>query len=321
MIITDIHIAKRLLEANALVAIPTETVYGLAANGFSGEAIAKIYQAKNRPSFNPLILHSNSFERFASWGISLPPQALKLAVMFSPGPITFVVKKSEQIPDLVTAGHSTVAIRVPNHPLTLQLLADLDFPLAAPSANKSGSISPTTAQHVEVQFGDEIGAVLDGGPCQIGLESTIISFVDEQARLLRLGGLSIEAIENALGSKVDNTMLINNENPQAPGMLSRHYAPVTPLFLGDPNAYAHENDFAEMAQICFTPAELNTKIPASLAFVLSESGSYSEAAQRLFAVLRAADACGAKKIIATLLPEADLGRAINDRLRRAAVKA
>ncbi|MCF8446583.1 MAG: threonylcarbamoyl-AMP synthase, partial [Bacteroidia bacterium] len=163
MIITNLKDAKQILEAGELLAIPTETVYGLAANGFNGKAIAKIYEVKNRPQFNPLILHSNSLERFKEWGLFLPEAALQLAKKFSPGPITFVVPKSELIPDIVTAGHTTVAIRIPNHPLVLELLAQLPFPLAAPSANISGTVSPTTALHVEKQLGKLIGGVLDGG--------------------------------------------------------------------------------------------------------------------------------------------------------------
>jgi L-threonylcarbamoyladenylate synthase len=318
MIITDLQIAKHLLEEGKLVAIPTETVYGLAANGFDGKAVAKIYQAKNRPQFNPLILHSNSLERFQEWGIQIPPLALKLAHAFCPGPITFVLPKSNLIPDIVTAGHSSVAIRVPQHPLCLQLLASLDFPLAAPSANKSGSISPTKALDVEEQFGNEIAAVIDGGECRIGLESTIVSFVSSQPKLLRLGGLSIESIEKTIGLSLDQTELINNENPQAPGMLSRHYAPNTPLYLNKAEEHLQEANYEEMAFIGFSNRHEN--IPLSHQVILSNKRDYAEAAQQLFAALRKADAFNLKLIIAELLPEEDLGRAINDRLRRAAVK-
>ncbi len=318
MIIHKLQTAIDLLSEGKLVAIPTETVYGLAANGFNGQAVAGIFQAKNRPQFNPLILHSNSMERFQEWEISIPKQALDLAAKFSPGPLTLVVPKSNLIPDIVTAGQNSVAIRVPNHPLTLELLSKLAFPLAAPSANKSGTISPTKAQDVQAQFGEEIGAILDGGPCHIGLESTIISFTGNTPKLLRLGGLSLEEIEDSLGMKLDQTKLINNENPEAPGMLSRHYAPQTPLYIDDAIAHLPEAEFSEMAFIGFK--EPHGQIPTINQILLSDGGSYAEAAQNLFTALRKADNMQLKVIIAQLLPEENLGRAINDRLRRAAIK-
>ncbi len=316
MIIHDYHNAAALLNQGQLVAIPTETVYGLAANGFDGNAIAQIYEVKNRPQFNPLILHSNSLERFKAWGIELPAAALKLAAAFSPGPITFVVSKSNWVPDIVTAGHSSVAIRIPNHALTLQLLSSLDFPLAAPSANLSGTVSPTTAQHVEEQLGEQIGAVLEGGECKIGLESSIVSFVNEQPQLLRLGGLSIEAIENVLGQKLDLSKLINNENPEAPGMLSKHYAPSIPLRIGIPADFYSTYAKSEIAFIGFQNAQADL-LPQNQ-FILSPEGSIEEAAQKLFAALKMAEKCQVKIIVAESFPNQHLGRAINDRLSRAA---
>jgi L-threonylcarbamoyladenylate synthase len=318
MITKDLQLAIDLLIDGKLVAIPTETVYGLAANAFNELAVAKIYQAKNRPQFNPLILHSNSLARFKSWGIELPKEAIRLAEKFSPGPITFVVPKSNLIPDLVTAGHNSVAIRIPNHPLTLALLSELSFPVAAPSANKSGSISPTQATDVEEQFRNEIAAVLDGGTCNIGLESTIISFMENHPKLLRLGGLSLEEIEEVLGKSLDRTNLINNDNPEAPGMLSRHYAPTTPLYLGESSALLTEAKYSEMVYIGFNQS--HNHIPLGNQILLSKTGDYAEAAKNLFGALRQADKMQQKLIIANLLPEENLGRAINDRLRRAAVK-
>jgi len=318
MITKDLRLAIDLLIDGKLVAIPTETVYGLAANAFNELAVAKIYQAKNRPQFNPLILHSNSLARFKSWGIELPKEAIRLAEKFSPGPITFVVPKSNLIPDLVTAGHNSVAIRIPNHPLTLALLSELSFPVAAPSANKSGSISPTQATDVEEQFRNEIAAVLDGGTCNIGLESTIISFMENHPKLLRLGGLSLEEIEEVLGKSLDRTNLINNDNPEAPGMLSRHYAPTTPLYLGESSALLTKAKYSEMVYIGFNQS--HNHIPLGNQILLSKTGDYAEAAKNLFGALRQADKMQQKLIIANLLPEENLGRAINDRLRRAAVK-
>lgn len=318
MIIKDILLAKNLLIEGNLVAIPTETVYGLAANAFDASAIARIYSVKNRPQFNPLIIHSNSLERFSGWGIQLPKSALALAHAFSPGPITFVVPKSDAIPDLVTAGQNTVAIRIPNHPITLELLGSLDFPLAAPSANLSGSVSPTCADDVEAQLGNKIGAILDGGRCRVGLESTILSFVNNTPKLLRLGGLSIEKIEQVLKVKLDTTALINNENPQAPGMMSRHYAPKTPLYLDAAENHLQDANYDEMAYIGFK--DKHHSIVGSNQIILSEKGDYAEAAQRLFAAIRMADSMKKKLIIAELLPAENLGLAINDRLKRAAIK-
>lgn len=318
MIITDLSLAKSILTQGQLVAIPTETVYGLAANAFDAKAVAKIYQVKNRPQFNPLIIHSNSLERFANWGIHLPESALLLAKAFSPGPITFVVPSSAYIPDLVTAGQATVAIRIPNHPVALALLSQLDFPLAAPSANLSGTVSPTTAQDVNAQLGQHIGAVLEGGSCQVGLESTIVSFVSDEPKILRLGGLSVESISAVLNQNMDLSDLINNENPQAPGMLSRHYAPKTPLYVDAAENHLNEANYSEMAFIGFS--QKHPEIIGSNQIILSENGDYAEAAQNLFAAIRKADALQMKLIIAELLPEENLGLAINDRLKRAAVK-
>lgn len=318
MIITDIQLAADLLQQGELVAIPTETVYGLAANGFDGTTIAKIYEVKNRPQFNPLILHSNSWEKFASWGLELPKEALKVADKFSPGPLTFVVPKSSKVPDIITAGHSSVAIRIPNHAVTLSLLSKLAFPLAAPSANLSGTVSPTRAIHVEMQLGKLIGAVLEGGECHIGLESTIISFVNpKQPKLLRLGGLSVEEIEDTLGFKLEKDSLLNNENPQAPGMLSRHYAPKTPLVIGLPQNLETPIDKEDLACIRFS--QYLPEIPRNNQIVLSEARDLKEAAQKLFAAIRMADEMNKKLIVAEIFPDEHLGRAINDRLRRASI--
>ncbi len=313
---TDIKLAETLLRKGELVAIPTETVYGLAANAFDGDAVAKIYEVKKRPQFNPLIIHSDSLEKFESWNIKLSGDILKLAEKFSPGPITFVVKKSSHIPDIVTAGHTSVAIRIPRHPLTLQLLAQLDFPLAAPSANPSGFISPTTAWHVYEQLGLEIPYILDGGPCAVGIESTIISFVSETPQLLRLGGLSIEDIEHTLGKELDKTKLINNDDPLAPGMLSKHYAPTKKLYIGQVEDYLGHYKAEEIAAIHFAIAD--PFLPLKNQLILSPEASLNVAAQQLFAALRKADQMDVKLIVADAFPNHGLGYAINDRLKRAA---
>jgi L-threonylcarbamoyladenylate synthase len=194
----DIQKAKQLIEAKELVAIPTETVYGLAANGLNADAVLKIYKAKNRPTFNPLILHVPYLGEAKKLVKYFPEKALQLAETFWPGPLTLVLPKNDIVPDMVTAGQSTVAIRVPNHPLTLQLLRALDFPLAAPSANPSGYISPTSAIHVQQQLGEKIAYVLDGGECSVGVESTIVKVTEDEVSILRYGGISVEDIIDPL---------------------------------------------------------------------------------------------------------------------------
>jgi len=317
MIGTDVQEAVSLLKQGKLVAIPTETVYGLAANAFDDIAVQAIYKAKGRPQFNPLIIHTNGIHRLEEWGMQVPEKALALANAFSPGPISFVIPKSNQISDLVTAGHEYVAVRIPNHPLCLDLLSRLDFPLAAPSANKSGCISPTTAQHVADQFGEEIPYILEGGPCTIGLESSIVSFANNQIQLLRLGGLAKEKIEAVLNCKLSIEHIQNNENPLSPGLLSRHYAPTTPLYLESSVSLSSLGEPSKIACIRFQ--HYHPAIPKENQFILSEMGSLDEAAQHLFMAMRLADAGHFNCILAEVFPHHGLGLAINDRLKRAAV--
>jgi L-threonylcarbamoyladenylate synthase len=226
---TDIIQAKQLLEQGKLVAIPTETVYGLAGNALNPDAVLSIFKTKNRPSFDPLIVHTDSIEKIERWVKKIPTPLKTLASQVWPGPLTILLPKKEIIPDLVTAGLESVAIRIPNHPLTLSLLQSLDFPLAAPSANPFCYISPTQAEHVNQQLGGLIPYILDGGACQIGIESTIVAWENNQLHVLRLGGLSVEAIENLSQQKVQ-LQLNQSSNPQAPGMLKSHYAPLKPLY-------------------------------------------------------------------------------------------
>lgn len=297
-----------------LVAIPTETVYGLAANALDAQAVAAIFAAKNRPTFNPLIVHVKSLEAVVEYVTDIPDQARRLAQRYWPGPLTLLLSKKPIIPDLVTAGLPMVAVRVPSHPLTLELLQSLDFPLAAPSANPFGYISPTTAQHVVQQLGDKVSYTLDGGKCRVGIESTIVSFDSEVPKVLRLGGLRLEDIEVVIGPV--ETALHSSSYPLAPGMLKSHYAPRKPLYL-------YENK--ELMKIRMEPATgyLFFKKNIDLdgddnCLYLSENGDLNEAAQNLFGFLRKLDASPVREIRAELLPEIDLGRAINDRLRRAA---
>ena len=227
----DIQKAVQLLTEDHLVAIPTETVYGLAGNIFSEKAIKSIFSTKQRPFFNPLIVHISSVKSLNDLVTHVPEKAKLLAAAFWPGSMTLVLKKSKTIPDIITAGKDTVAIRVPNHPITLELLKKIPFPLAAPSANPFGSISPTNPAHVENYFKNSIKMVLDGGSCTNGIESTIIGFENEEPVIYRLGALPLEEIEAVVGKiSIKNK---KEEKPDAPGMLARHYAPKTNTFLVD----------------------------------------------------------------------------------------
>jgi L-threonylcarbamoyladenylate synthase len=317
---TDITLALTLLRQGELVAIPTETVYGLAANAFDADAVTRIYHAKNRPSFNPLIIHTDSIEKLRKWDLILPEPLLKLAAKFSPGPITYVIPKSKRIPDIVTAGTEAVAVRIPNHPLVLELLQQLDFPLAAPSANPSGFISPTNAWHVKEQLGDKISYILNGGECKVGIESTIISFLHDTPEILRHGGISVEAIESVIGKVKDlpfeESIGINSEHaPVAPGMLAKHYAPKHKLIFGDVKKYLNYFDPTKTCIIAFSSVYEN--IPVKQQFVLSVNRNLDEAAQKLFAAMREADKMDVDVILAEKFPDEGLGRAINDRLKRA----
>jgi L-threonylcarbamoyladenylate synthase len=313
---TDLTQAVALLQQGKLVAIPTETVYGLAGNALNTEAVARIFAVKNRPTFDPLIVHTDSLDKVLGFVQDLPEPAQKLAEAFWPGPLTMLLPRKEIIPDLVTAGLDTVAVRIPRHPLTRSLLAMLDFPLAAPSANPFGYISPTTAEHVQSQLGKKIPYILNGGPCEVGIESTIIGFEGRKPTVYRLGGIPVEDVERIIG-RVE-VMLHSTSNPKAPGTLKSHYAPRKPLFTQNLKQLREEylpEDIGLMAFQREVPA-----IPASNQVILSPRADFAEAAQRLFSGLRHLDALPVKVIFAELLPEKGLGRAINDRIRRAAVK-
>lgn len=313
---TNIYEAKDLLTQGQVVAIPTETVYGLAGNALNEKAVTTIFEVKNRPAFDPLIVHSNSLEKMQHIVSDFPEAAQQLARQFWPGPLTLLLPRKEYIPDLVTSGLDTVAVRIPNHPLTLQLLEILDFPLAAPSANPFGYISPTTSAHVQAQLGNQIPYILDGGNSKVGIESTIVGF-DGEVIIYRLGGISIEAIEKVLGKRVE-VMTHSTSNPAAPGMLKSHYAPRKPVYLQGLDSLLQQYTPEEIGILSFQ--RVYTGIPAKNHVVLSEEGSLAEAAQCLFAGLRKLDTLPVKVIFAELMPEKELGRAINDRIRRAAAR-
>ena len=310
---TDITYARELLRRSEPVGIPTETVYGLAANAFDAQAVAKIFKVKNRPSFDPLIVHTSHIGRVKDFVKHIPPIAQKLAEAFWPGPLTMIFDKKDIIPPLTTSGLDTVAVRVPDHPLTLELLKSIDFPLAAPSANPFGYVSPTTAEHVNEQLGDKIGYILDGGECHVGIESTIVAFEGDKVVVLRLGGCKVEEIEKITG-KVD-VKPHSTANPAAPGMLDSHYSPATPLVIGNIPALIAEHRHEKIGILSFK----NTYegVEPGRQYVLSEKGDTDEAATRLFSGLRYLDALNLQRILSEFVPDEGLGRAINDRLRRA----
>ena len=314
MIGKDLETAKILLENGNLVAIPTETVYGLAANALNPIAVSQIFTVKNRPSFDPLIIHCPDVNAVQRYVKQVPVKAALLLKAFSPGALTVLLEKDQRIPDIVTAGLSKVAVRIPNHPMTLKLLKSIDFPLAAPSANPFGYISPTTARHVEDQLGDKISYILDGGPCSVGVESTIIGFEGEQAVVYRKGGMAIEKIERLIGPLIVNEY--SNSNPSAPGMLKSHYAPRVPLKLGNLPEMLKTHSDKKVGLISFS--KLYPEVETNHQVVLSAGENMEEAARNLFAGMRLLDGMDLELILAELIPDEGLGRAINDRLRRAA---
>ncbi len=308
--------AQDLLMNGELVAIPTETVYGLAANALDPLAVSKIYEAKNRPCFDPLIIHVGKISDFERYTLNFPKELLAIANKFCPGPLTFLVEKSGIIPEITTSGLKKVAIRIPNHPLTLELLNKLDFPLAAPSANPFGYVSPTTPLHVFEQLGERIPYILDGGPCQVGLESTIIGMEDEKLIVYRKGGLELESLKNLfLGEIIIKDH--SSSNPEAPGMLDKHYSPNKRIEILEQKVDLKHIDKDKTGFLLF-----NKEVEGfDNQFILSANSDLKEAAFRLFEGLRSLDKLPIEKIYIELVPENGLGLAINDRLRRAAAKS
>jgi L-threonylcarbamoyladenylate synthase len=314
MISKDIFQAAHLLENNEVVAIPTETVYGLAGNIFSESAIKKIYEIKGRPPNNPLIVHIGSKDEVSNLATELPSKAKVLMDKFWPGPLTLVLPKKETISNLISSGKDTVAIRMPNHPDTLKLLQLLPFPLAAPSANPFGSISPTSAVHVANYFENLIPMILDGGDCKKGIESTIIGFKGEIPILYRLGSISVEAIENEIGSIEIHT--IEEKSPNAPGMMLKHYSPKTPTILVKNIIEAVDYYKDKKIGLLVFNSIINNPCLVHQE-VLSSSSNLEEAASNLYAAMHRLDKLGLDIIITEQFPDNNLGRAINDRLKRA----
>lgn len=317
--------AAHRLRQGGLVAFPTETVYGLGANSLDPAATAKIFAVKQRPEFDPLIVHLPDISWLSRLTRELPEAARRLAAEFWPGPLTLVLPRQALIPELTVAGLDTVALRMPDHPLTQNLLAQCCLPIAAPSANRFGRISPTTAEHVRGDLGNVVNQILDGGPCQIGVESTIIAFPDDKPYLLRPGGIAIEEIEKITGMPVSKTTTANSKKGTAilaPGMLTKHYSPEKPLSL----IPAEQRELPEPPPSGKTGlllmrqrSDISLK-QFSPVEILSKDGNLQEIAANLFAALQRLNKSPAQQIIAELAPDHGLGVAVNDRLQRAAAE-
>ncbi|MFB3884073.1 MAG: L-threonylcarbamoyladenylate synthase [Thermodesulfobacteriota bacterium] len=309
----NVRHAAEIIKRGGIVAFPTETVYGLGADTFNPMAVARIFEVKGRPHFDPLIVHVASDKDLNRLTGEIPSSAKKLMERFWPGPLTVVLSKKERVPDIVTAGLPTVAIRMPKHPMALSLIELAGSPIVGPSANPFGYLSPTTAGHVRDQLGKQIDFILDGGPCEVGVESTILSFSEKGPEILRPGGIPLEEIESIIGRV--KTGSSGEEKPSAPGMLPRHYAPRTPIVLEwskkNSDAYGDKRIGLLVLQ------KPSNDLKYDHLEVLSKKGDLREAAANLFSAIRRLDALNLDLILAEPVPEEGLGRAIMDRLRRA----
>ncbi|MFY0643461.1 MAG: threonylcarbamoyl-AMP synthase [Bacteroidia bacterium] len=311
MIGKDLNKAAEMLRTGNLVAIPTETVYGLAANALDPFAVSQIFAAKQRPEFNPLILHLAATDNPENYAETMTDSAIKLTKEFWPGPLSILLNKKKVVPDLVTGGLDSVVLRKPSHPLTQSLLEKLDFPLAAPSANKFQGISPTLPQHVQDSLGSKVSYILDGGASTIGLESTIVDCRTEPSTLLRYGGISLEEIEACVGEV--QVQIKENSNPLAPGQMDKHYATSKPLFLVED---------LEQAMLLYPKSSMsaiswNQKVDADFYYTLSSKQDLIEAAANLYGCMHDADSDASDLILVQKVPNKGLGLAINDRLKRA----
>jgi L-threonylcarbamoyladenylate synthase len=314
MIHQDISIAADVLRTGGLIGFPTETVYGLAANALNEFAIDKIYKLKNRPSSNPLIVHTHSLEEVTKYVTHIPPSAFKLAKTFWPGSLTLLLPKNKLISHAVTAGSHLVAIRIPQHPLALNLLRSIDFPLVAPSANPYTRISPTSAQMVEAYFGEDLPCILDGGHCEKGIESTIVGFDGNTTIVYRQGAISIDAIEFIVGkTKVLATV---RERVTTPGMAPMHYAPRTKfVIVEDVLEFINDNPFSKIGFLGM--GEKKIEHP-NLEFVsLSITNDLEEASMNLYQSMYTMDTLNLDYIVVKKFPETGIGNSLNDRITRA----
>lgn len=311
----NIKLASELIKSGEAVAFPTETVYGLGANALNSSAVIKIFEIKKRPKFNPLIVHISSKDSVYEFTKNLDERAVELINKFWPGPLTIVAKKKKIIPDIVTAGNDTVAVRMPKNKIALKLIDFSDCPIAAPSANSFGLLSPTDASHVEKQIGNRVKIILDGGTSSVGVESTIISFVEKTPKLLRYGGLSIEKIERVIG-KIDLD-ISNKIKPDSPGQLKFHYAPKIPIdFLNEENLEKYSD--RKIGALFFENNIYDFNFE-SYKF-LSVNGDLNEAAINFFKLLHELESENIDIILAERVPMKGLGFAIMDRLQRAVNK-
>lgn len=342
---TDLTAAAEILQRGGLVAFPTETVYGLGANALSTEAVARVFEVKGRPHFDPLIVHLHDRKQLPEFVADWPDLARKLTDRFWPGPLTIIVPKTDLIPDLVTGGGPYVGVRMPDHPLALALLKQTGLPLAAPSANRFGRLSPTEAAAVAEQLGDRIDLILDGGPCRVGVESTVVFPTNGGLQLLRPGGITLEELEAVAGPVhvlprqpsaaretstgsplADRELASSSETPPvgllSPGTLPQHYAPRTLLSIATSLPAVPQGQ--RWGLLCLRRPDTLRDVEFggtdwAVVEELSGKGDLREATSRFFAALRRLDHAGLDQIIALPLPETGLGRALNDRLQRAAV--
>ena len=311
---TEIQKAAEIIQEGGLVAFPTETVYGLGADALNPLAVARIFEVKNRPTFDPLIVHVADLRQAEILVLKFPEKALRLAEKFWPGPLTLVLPKSTLVPDIVTSSLPGVAIRVPNHSMALELIRESGRPLAAPSANPFGAVSPTTAEHVQRSLGKKVDMILDGGPCGIGVESTVISFMGKEPVLLRPGGLPLEDIQALIGKVA--VEISAADKPLAPGQLPNHYAPRTLMVLDPPPGALPAGK--KIGLLAFQKPD--DPSPYSWVDVLSPGGDLREGAANLFAAMRRLDEKNLDLLVARTVPNQGLGRAINDRLTKASSK-
>ncbi len=308
----DLDRAIELLARGELVALPTETVYGLAADAANPEAVRRIFAAKERPADHPLIVHLPGIDVLNDWASEVPDSARKLAEAFWPGPLTLIVKKNDTVADVVTGGQDTVGLRVPGHPVALRLLQRFGKGIAAPSANRFGRISPTTAEHVisEFEHRDTVAAVIDGGPCAVGVESTIVDCTGPVVRILRPGMIGVERLAMVLGYRPERAD--EQEGPRASGRLASHYAPTTRLVLVDREKLRHSDPQAAVLALASTPD------PGGFRAWQALPGDPVAYARELYAALRELDQCGAERILVQRPPSTAAWAAVRDRLERAA---
>ncbi|MEU8222441.1 L-threonylcarbamoyladenylate synthase [Kribbella sp. NPDC048915] len=313
----DVERAVQVLRAGGLVAVPTETVYGLGADAENPAALARIFAAKGRPPSHPLIVHLASADQLDAWAADVPDTARKLAERFWPGPLTLVLRRGDRVPLEATGGLDTVALRVPAHPVALELLTAFGGGIAAPSANRFGSVSPTTADHVRSELGDAVDFVLDGGPCQVGLESTIVDVTGDEPTVLRPGGVTREDLEAALGIQL---AVPATSHIRVPGQHPSHYAPNAKVVLVDPDDVVAEAEAAQerghRVGVFLPPSQADTPVKAHA--IVAVPPSPEVYARELYGFLRELDDRDCDLIIASLPAEQDLGLAIANRLRRAA---